>query len=220
LGAKFAELFLLENKMTRGRRPAPEAVQEAKGNTQRRPRAKRTGASVEAAPAVGTLPGWLDTKRRIQKVAAEEATKLSGEIYAKLHGDLSRMNLLKSTDEFTFGRFCRYMAEWIVYTHILDREGTFYTTSSPHVGELRRPHPAFKQRQAIEGHLKDLGDVLGLSPAARQRLMLQLANSNGLQPAAQPTAPAKEGGDLLSMPAAPAAPASPIGMLGGIRTLN
>jgi len=206
--------------MTRGRKAAPAAVREAKGNTQRRPQPKRTGAAVDPAPAVGTLPGWLDTKRRIQKVAAEEATRLSGEIYAKLHGDLSRMNLLKSTDEFTFGRFCRYMAEWIVYTHILDREGTFYTTSSPHVAEIRRPHPAFKQRQVIEGHLKDLGDVLGLSPAARQRLMLQLANGAGAVPTHPgATAPQpQEGGDLLS--GAQVVPSSPIGLLGGIRTIQ
>ncbi len=194
--------------MARGRRPAPDVVREAKGNTQRRPVGKRSGAEVEASPASGSLPGWLDTKRRIRKVAAEEASKLSGEVWAKLQPELSRMNLVKATDELALGRFCRYMAEWIVYTHILDREGTFYITSSPHVGELRRPHPAFKQRKDVEQHLKDLGDVLGLSPSARQRLQLQLANNTGL--GAQPGLPAAtESSDELPMPAP-----SAVGMLG------
>lgn len=204
--------------MTRGRRPAPEAVREAKGNTQRRP-VRRTGAKVDAKAAEGTLPGWLDTKRSIKKVAAEEATKLTGEVWARLQPELTRMNLLKATDEFTLGRFCRYMAEWTAYTHILDREGTFYITSSPHVGELRRPHPAFKQRKDVEQSLKDLGDVLGLSPAARQRLMLQLA-SGGLDNRLPGSAPGQphnpEGGDQLPMPSVPA---GPIGLLGA-RTLN
>jgi P27 family predicted phage terminase small subunit len=193
--------------MTRGRRPAPAAVQEAKGNTQRRPATKRVGATVDAKPAGGTMPGWLDTKRQIKKVAAEEATKLTGEVWAFLQPELSRMNLVKSTDEIALGRYCRYMAEWIVYTHILDREGTFYTTSSPHVGELRRPHPAFKQRKDIEQHLKDLGDVLGLSPSARQRLMMQLANNSGVNPSApqQGRADQLPGMDV---------PQSPIGLLG------
>ncbi len=199
----------------RGRRPAPAAVQEAKGNTQRRPRGARFGATVEAKASRGTLPGWLDTKRQIKRVAAEEATKLSGEIWAFIQPELERMNLVKATDEIALGRFCRYMAEWIVYTHILDREGTFYITSSPHVGELRRPHPAFKQRKDIEQHLKDLGEVLGLSPSARQRLQLQMANNAGLgdRPPAQPHS---EGGDQLP---GMGAPTSPIGMLGS-RSVN
>ncbi len=193
----------------RGRRAAPAAVREAKGNTQRRPRSERTGAEVELKPAGATLPGWLETKRHIKRVAAEEATALSGQIWAFLQPELSRMNLVKATDDIALGRFCRYMAEWIVYTHILDREGTFYITSSPHVGELRRPHPAFKQRKDIEQHLKDLGDVLGLSPSARQRLLLQLANSNGLS-----STPGAAPADQL-----PGLGGSPIGMLGS-RTVN
>ncbi|TZG26496.1 phage terminase small subunit P27 family [Sphingomonas montanisoli] len=202
--------------MTRGRRPQPEAVREAKGNTSRRPRLAPV-ATVEPTSSGSRLPGWLDTQKRIRKVAAERASKLTGEIWAFLQPELSRMNLVKATDEVTLGRFCRYMAEWIEYTHVLDQEGTFYITSSPHVGELRRPHPAFKQRKDIEQHLKDLGDVLGLSPAARQRLMLQLANSNGLQPN-HPGAPANsEGGDQLQMPSVQK---SPVGLLGGTRLLN
>jgi P27 family predicted phage terminase small subunit len=203
--------------MARGRRSAPEAVQEAKGNTQRRARHQRTGAEVEAKPAGSSLPGWIDTKRQIKKAAAEEASKLTGELWAFLQPELARMNLVKATDEIALGRFCRYMAEWIVYTHILDREGTFYITSSPHVGELRRPHPAFKQRKDVEQHLKDLGDVLGLSPSARQRLMLQLANNNGLNPAGPIQSQQSEGGDQLP---GLSVPASPIGMLGGSRLVN
>lgn len=202
--------------MTRGRRPAPEAVREAKGNTQRRPTIKRTGASVDPKPAGDSLPGWLDTRRNVRKVAAEEGTKITGELWAFLRPELARMNLVKATDEIALGRFCRYMAEWIVYTHILDREGSFYTTSSAHVGELRRPHPAFKQRQTVEQSLKDLGDVLGLNPSARQRLMLQLASgsfgASPRSPDAQPVDPQPEGGDQPAEAPAPA-PSSPIGML-------
>lgn len=192
------------------RRMAPAAVQEAKGNTQRRPRTQRTGASVDASPSNGTMPGWLNTKKQVRKAAAEEASRLTEQVWAFLHPELSRLNLVKATDEIALGRFCRYMAEWIVYTHILDREGTFYTTSSQHVGELRRPHPAFKQRKDVEQHLKDLGDVLGLSPSARQRLLLQLANNSGLNPGSNAPQPKPEGGDQLP---GLSLPQSPIGML-------
>ena len=202
----------------RGRRAQPEAVKAAKGNTGRRP-TPASRPSVDAAPASGTLPTWLQTKKRIRKAAAERATDLAGEIWAKLQPELARMNLVKMSDEMALGRFCRYMAEWIVYTDILDKEGTFYITTSQFAGELRRPHPAFKQRKDVEQHLKDLGDVLGLSPSARQRLQLQLANNQGLgaTPGAhgQPGAGAngdsqtEGGGEQLPMPIAGA-----VGMLG------
>lgn len=197
--------------MAKGRRAAPAAVREAKGNTQRRAAPRAPVATVEPTSSGARLPGWLDTQKRIRKVAAERASKLAGEIWGYLQPELSRMNLVKATDDIALGRFCRYMAEWIEYTHVLDQEGTFYITSSPHVGELRRPHPAFKQRKDVEQHLKDLGDVLGLSPSARQRLMLQLANNNGLNPTTGAQAPQPEGGDQLP---GMSAPASPIGMLG------
>lgn len=195
--------------MTRGRRPEPAAVRDAKGNTGRRPARKPPVATVEPTSSGARLPGWLDTQKRIRKVAAERASKLTGEIWTFLQPELSRMNLVKATDDPALGRFCRYLAEWIEYTHILDNEGTFYITSSPHVGELRRPHPAFKQRKDIEQHLKDLGDVLGLSPAARQRLMLQLANSPANPLDRQ--GPAPEDGQL---PMEASAPRSPVGLLG------
>jgi P27 family predicted phage terminase small subunit len=202
--------------MARGRRPQPEAVKAAKGNTGRRPSRNPPVATVEPSGSGGRLPGWLDTQKRVRKVAAQRASKLAGEIWAFLQPELSRMNLVKSTDDIALGRFCRYMAEWIEYTHVLDQEGTFYITSSPHVGELRRPHPAFKQRKDIEGHLKDLGDVLGLSPSARQRLMMQLANHNGLNPQQPPFPSTSEGGDQLP---GMDAMTTPIGMLGS-RTVN
>ena len=203
--------------MTRGRRPEPEAIKAAKGNTGRRAVRKSPVATVEPKSSGSRLPGWLDTQKRIRKVAAERASKLTGEIWGYLQPELSRMNLVKATDDIVLGRFCRYMAEWIEYTHVLDQEGTFYITSSPHVGELRRPHPAFKQRKDIEQHLTNLGDVLGLSPAARQRLMLQLANNNGLQPHSGDQASRTEGGDQLPGLSVPAV--SPIGVLGS-RTIN
>lgn len=197
---------------TRGRKPDPEAVKAIKGNTRRQRKPSALAAEDQAAaPEIKTggakAPSWLITKARVQSAAAKRTNELAAQMWEKLQPELSRMNFLKSTDDPILGRFCRYMAEWVAYNEIIDREGAYYTTESPHVKDLRRPHPAFNARKVVEQALGALGGDLGLSPAARQRIMLQLAAGLG-GPGDRPTQP----GELPMVPPAP--PMSPIGMLG------
>lgn len=193
--------------MVRGRKPDPEAVKAVKGNTRRQAKSAAPPSDQIEAPANGSKPpSWLIVKRRTMSAAAKRTNDLVAQMWSRLQPELSRIGFVKTTDDEVLGRFCRYMAEWVSYTEIIDREGAYYTTESPHVKDLRRPHPAFNARKVVEQALKDLGSELGLSPAARQRIMLQLANGDRAPVA--PTAPAGE----LPMPAA-AQPLSPIGML-------
>lgn len=202
--------------MVRGRKPDPEGLKAIKGNTrrQKKPPAKpANGASAakatpEPKSSAGKMPAWLNTQRRVQSAAAKKAAKLTGEVWSFLQPELSRLNLLKATDDPALARFCRYMAEWILYTEVIDQEGAYYTTKSPHVEDLRRPHPAFNARKIVEGALKDLGSELGLSPAARQRLMLQLAGGAFGNDAPRQAVPGE-----LPMQAPTSQAPSPIGML-------
>lgn len=200
--------------MTRGRKPDPEGIKAVKGNTrrQRKPAAKpapqpgKDAATPEPKSSAGKMPAWMQTEKQVKTEAAKFATRLTGEVWSFLQPELSRLNLLKATDDPALARFCRYMAEWILYTRIIDDEGAYYTTESPHVKDLRRPHPAFNARKVVEQALKDLGGDLGLSPAARQRLMLQLAGGGFEAP--QSPRPGE-----LPMTQPPGPSGSPIGML-------
>jgi len=97
---------------------------------------------------------------------------------------------LKETDINGFTRFCRYMAEWLVSLEVIDEEGFFYETSSPHTENMKRVHPAVMLRRINEQNLRMLEAEFGLTPARRQQLMLQMSQVGIGIPAgatAQPT---------------------------------
>lgn len=169
--------------MARGPKPEPAAVKRAKGNPGRRPIADDNPSKDDQfhPDELGAVPAWLST--RSQRTArAKQITDLAETIWRALYADLVRMRLLKTTDENAFGRYCRYMAEWVFYTRTLDKEGMWYATNSDFAGELKRPHPAMRFRKDAEQALKDLGESMGLTPAARQRILAQLSASNQLTP--------------------------------------
>jgi P27 family predicted phage terminase small subunit len=203
--------------MTAGRRPDPAEIKRAKGNPGRRPIADGPGGDAPGAgPAAAQPPDWLSTA----DIGTEYATRISDlavQIWHELHPQLVGMNLLKPTDETSFALLCRAFAEAIDATRTLDREGYHYVTSSEHVGELKRPHPAVRFRKEAMQTVKELGDAFGLNPAARQRLFLQLAAQTGRVPG---TAPARQAmGDDDDATADDAAPQagrdgeSPVGFL-------
>ncbi|RIK91757.1 MAG: phage terminase small subunit P27 family [Proteobacteria bacterium] len=168
--------------MTRGRRPEPSAVKKAKGNPGRRRIVDAAPSSGIDAAALTAPPAWLDTSAAVDSAAARETSALAQKIWNELLPDLQRMQLVQATDKNALARYCRYAAEWVYYTRTIDREGAYYTTSSEHVAEIRRPHPAMRFRKDCEQALKELGETMGLNPAARQRLFQQLA-AMGKQPA-------------------------------------
>lgn len=191
--------------MARGRKPEPAAVKRAKGNPGRRPIVEDPALPVPAGMA--SMPDWLDTSD-LGTAAAAEITTLAKRVWAELRPELERINIIAAPDRNALARYCRYMAEWIIHTRTIDREGTHYVTSSEHVGELRRPHPAMRFRKDCEQALKELGEAMGLTPAARQALFIKLAATGG-----QGKLPL---GDQEDAPKAPPADVfvSPVGFLG------
>lgn len=190
--------------MARGRKAQPAELKRLKGNPGNRPIA---AAPVEQPDDLTDVPAWLTTAD-LGTDAAKRISALAVSIWRSLHGDLTKLKLLKSTDENAFGRYCRYMAEWIEHTRTIDRDGAWYVTSSEHVGELRRPHPAVRFRKDVEQALKDLGESMGLTPSARQRIFQQLAAGPG--PGAGNRQPDAPGRDQPLLPPS----AGPVGFLG------
>lgn len=199
--------------MPRGPRGEPAAIKRAKGNPGRR---KIAEPAVLPADDLEAPPRWLDTSD-VGTEASRRISELAVEVWRRLHADLVRLKLLKTTDENAFGRYCRYMAEWIEYTRAIDREGSHYTTSSEHVGELKRPHPAVRFRKDVEQSLKELGEAMGLTPAARQRIFQQLAAQQPPLPTgAQAPAPRSPTDGPGSDKEMPSLTDSPVGFLGSM----
>lgn len=174
--------------MARGRRPEPGEVKEAKGNPGRRPNA--TGAAVE-------LPG----------LGAEAPEQLTGEartIWGALAPELARMKLLRATDAPVFARYCDHLARFWRVKAALDGVGEVYETDSAH-GRMLRINPWFAVLDRLCKRLEALEDRIGLSPAARQQLLLRMA----AVPAAPLPGPLGEAAEIR----APAAPTTPIGVL-------
>lgn len=183
--------------MARGRKPDPAAVREAKGNPGKRPVPR------EAAAPAGKLarPSWLTGRAR--KLWESEAPKLAA------------MNLLRPSDGPAFARYCKNLARWIDWSIELDRDpdGAVYWTESNH-GRMKRGHPHIRNLLALERALESAEDRFGMSPRARQEIMLKRVAAG-----AQPDLPLASGAggqkpeEAREAPAA-AKPASPIGALG------
>lgn len=200
--------------MTPGPKPKPAAIAEAQGNPGKRalpqegvaPDDPLALAAQETIAAHGPPP-YMDT-RSAGTETAREITDLAMLIWHDLHGKLTRLNLLKATDEIMFAILCRKFAEYFYANRIMDKEGWWYTTSSEHVGELKRPHPAMRMQKDALQAIRDLSEAFGLTPSARQRLFQQLA----ARAAEQPKLPI--GGEQPGAAPPASEPASPIGILG------
>lgn len=204
--------------MTRGRRPAPEAVKAAKGNTRRQrgdgDKAKANAAAkaavdqpAAAADKSGRMPGYMTLRKRKLSTIGERTRVKYEQILAFMQPRAEAINFLKDTDVNGFARFCRYMAEWLVALEVIDEEGFFYETSSPHTEKMKRVHPAVLMRKINEQNLRMLEAEYGFTPTRRQQLMLQMANAGiGIPATAKEAPPADE---------APVPGASPLGFLSG-----
>ncbi len=76
-----------------------------------------------------------------------------------------------------------------------------YETNTRH-GKMKRIHPLFAIQERLERRLLALEDRFGLSPQARQSIMLRLATA----PALPFTGGADPAGDTAPQPARPATP--------------
>lgn len=141
----------------RGRKPQPDELKRAKGN----PGKRALAAPLEASPVTLKAPAKLSAAALA--VWRETAT------------ELERMNFLRPTDRNAFARYCETVAEyWRVSTSLRRLKSNTYETDTLH-GRMLRIHPDFLVQDRLFKRLTDLEDRFGLSPAARQAIMLRLA---------------------------------------------
>lgn len=142
----------------RGRKRQPKAVHEAKGRPDHR---KPLGSQADSAePARDAAPRGLPAKARA--------------IWNALAPELASLNLLRKPDEPAFQRYCQLVAEWQRAMRHCEDDGAVYVSRSKHVS-IKRVNPWFLVMTRLERHLVDLEDRFGLSPRARQQILLQLA---------------------------------------------
>jgi P27 family predicted phage terminase small subunit len=186
--------------MTRGRRPQPDALKAAKGNPGKRAIAPSTPTDADKAAAKVTSatkpPGKLT------------AAALS--VWRQTAPELERMNFLRPTDRQAFARYCDAVARFWDVRQKLTKAGATYWTDSAH-GKMQRINPLFIVEERLARRLTELEDRFGLSPSARQQIMLRLAQG-------QPALPFPPNPGATPHPDGPTPPAPPpesaIGLLG------
>jgi P27 family predicted phage terminase small subunit len=105
------------------------------------------------------------------------------DLWAKLHADLDSARFLARTDHAALARYCTYLADWIKFTKVLEKEGMTYVTSSEHVKDMVRARPEVRFRRECEANLQSLENVLGLNPRFRFALTTALLSQQaGLAP--------------------------------------
>lgn len=149
--------------MARGRKAQPAAVKEAKGNPGKRPISK---VEAEVPDHPEDAPAWLTGTHAIN-------------VWKTLRRDLGTINLIKSTDQMAFARYCYYLGEWIKAANKLKRERKVYTTESQH-GTMKRVHPLLTVQLRYEQVIIKLEEQIGLTPAARQSILQRVAQQPNL----------------------------------------
>ncbi|MEL6875474.1 MAG: phage terminase small subunit P27 family, partial [Pseudomonadota bacterium] len=130
------------------------------------------------------LPSWVNTalaikkaRPRSAKARAEFMTELTDEVWRFMAPELTRMNLVKEIDKPNLAIYCRAFAEYMSAIIDLDRDGMTYSTTSPHSGKIHRLHPATRMRKEALQTMKEIGEVIGITPMARQRLFQFMADA-------------------------------------------
>lgn len=147
-----------------GRHRDPAAVQAAKGHPRKQAKADR----LEVADAVEAVaPRKIDPPHKLNRDERR--------VWDKLAVELTRMNLVKTTDLEALARYCYQLDRWWKLSRRLKKEGEVYISDSRH-GKMQRLHPLFHATMRIDQRLEAYEDRFGLSPSSRQRLLLGLAN--------------------------------------------
>lgn len=188
--------------MTRGRKPDAPELQIAKGNP--RKQAKKPAAAAAQSDQSSAATAQSD-QSAAPGGAIRPPAKLVGTavaIWNQLAPDLERMRFLRPTDRMAFARYCDALNRWWQITADLRKEGQTYTSKSAH-GDLRRVNPLFLIEERLVRRLEALEDRFGLTPAARQQILVRMAQGNGQLPLS--------GGSAGPEPETPAQ--SPVGLL-------
>lgn len=145
--------------MSRGPMPKPAELAQAQGNPGRR---KLATTPADAPSISDTAPTFV------------RADDLALSIWEQLQRDLKPLGYVKQSDTFAMGKMAVYWAEWLRLSESVRENGTSYVTESQW-GSYRRRNPDFGAWMQIGDKLQALMDRFGLTPAARQRINMQLA---------------------------------------------
>ena len=162
--------------MSRGRRPDPQAVRDAKGNPGKRAKVTVDAAAVKPTGAIKPLA---------------KLTPAAIAIWQSLGPDLERLNFIRGTDRELFGRYCQTIVEYWEATRHLRAEGSVYWTDTVH-GKMKRINPYFLIQERLAARLIPMEDRLGLNPASRQQFLIRLSNLNPQLPFPNPGASAQQ----------------------------
>lgn len=186
----------------RGRRPKNAEVQAARGNPGKRGKRKTVDDVIDAAPLQDGAPSHL--------------SELGRRFWHKVAPEMIRLNFVRTSDRPGLERYCENLAEyWTMHLKLRGQPRTYWTDSAH--GKMKRVEPLYLLLQRVEKMLFDYEDRIGLNPAARQRILLGMANRPaGLfdEPAANKSE--NDGSNSDGKPAG-APDESPIGILAGAR---
>ncbi len=164
--------------MPAGRPPKPTALKMLHGNPGRRPLNDK-----EPKPARGerppAAPSWLDTAAR--------------NVWRRLAPELHRLGLLTGLDRDLLALYCVELADYIRALKELRRlpavvvNGGGRTTTRKRNGDVEEkttrgqlvPNPWLAVRNHALKNLTRLGSELGLSPAARTRIRVEIEKGDG-----------------------------------------
>lgn len=185
-----------------GRNAQPAAVKEAKGNPGRRPIAKEGAASPLAMLAP---PKKLTAKQKA--------------LWNQFVPELVAMRIMRPTDVAAFRRYVVFLDRWEEAERELKSAKLVTITSSEHVQNFERRGQWLMVAIMLDKRLSEIEDRFGMNPAARQRLMLQLAQQGALplggrhsEPSATGEGAGGDGQGSLPVESLPL-PESPVGML-------
>lgn len=155
--------------MGRNAKYTPEE-RAAQGNPGQRPSDLPATEIIDQFPDVLTLvpspPDWLSGD------FGSDMGALACNIWRQIAPLLVEARMFRQGDEFSFARYCRFLAEWITATQDIDLRGL--TIADPR-GEHR--NPSLLARQSIEKDIQALEKELGLSPRARIEVQKRLMTS-------------------------------------------
>lgn len=146
------------------RRAMSPEQQKARGNPGKRPVKKRETVKTVLRQIVLARPSWL-------------TDKLAQRVWSQLHAHLP---FLRDSDVNAFGRYCQYLADWVVANKAIAKDKMVYETSSAHVEGMLRINPWFTVRSRLEDDLVKLEEKIGMTPIDRQRIIVGLAAGAGM----------------------------------------
>ena len=179
--------------MPRGPAPRSAADNAARGNPGKRP-------TLAAAAAI--IPtGEVKPPAKMRQSARHVWNTLAPELF--------RLNVLRATDANALARYCDDVVDYREASEKLRSEGQVYKVESNH-GSYHRMSPWVAIKDRIVARLIAMEDRFGLSPQARQSIMIRAAAiaTQGSLPFGEPDPSGP------SSPTVPVPDDNPIGFLG------